>query len=389
MQVKGSLMRGDRPAKRQVAESVRQMIRAQGLRPGDLLPTYQELAKAIGVSYVTVKRGLDVLADEGLVRRVASKGTFVTKELAHTPRHLKHLGVIYPSSRQSFFHHSYLTDIMHGVTLSAPSHMDLHLFSLREDGLINAAQLAEQNVDGVILLDVGNDDYLRTFAQWGTPGVVADYWPQAAQLDHVACDNRAAAQQLVAHIAALGHRRVAFAAMPASVPVLDPHDARRILLTRASSDTRERQEECLCALRKQGLLVDELEPFAPLAAPGACAAALADRLARQRVRPTALLTADAGIASHLAEALQRRGVRVPADISVCAIAGDRDASLRTPQITHCRFDFVELGRMCMELLMARCRQPEGPPQGRRIGFAFAAGESTRQAPHQPRKRAAA
>ena len=122
--------RADHPARLQVGEHVRELIRAGGLRPGDLLPTYHELCKATGVSYVTVKRGLDDLAAEGLVTRVPSKGTFVAKQLALIPHELEHLGVILGSSRNALFRLPYVSQILRGVTDHAPQYADMHFFSM-------------------------------------------------------------------------------------------------------------------------------------------------------------------------------------------------------------------------------------------------------------------
>jgi DNA-binding LacI/PurR family transcriptional regulator len=379
--MKRASFRNIRSARQVVAERVREMISAQKLGPGDLLPTYEELAKTIGVAYVTVKQGLDELAAEGLVSRVASKGTFVAKELSRTPRPLKNLGVICASSRTSLFARSYLTEIMHGAMLGSPSGTRLHLYSLQEDGLINAAQLGAEHIDGVLLVGMENDDYLRRFMKWGTPGVVVDYCPSDAPLAHVACDNAAAARRVVAHLAALGHRHVAFATVSARQPVR-ARGAKTTLLVRESSDVRERQEESLRALREQRVLVQEL-PVPKVLHARLDAASVVDRLVEQPDRPTALLTADFHYAAHLADALQARGLRVPADMSVCAVAGDRDASFHKPVVAHCRFDFLGMGRMAMELLSVRCLQPENTvSQGHRIGFEFVEGETVAKAPQK-------
>src|SRR5256885_1032088 len=44
-------------------------------RPGDLLPTQQELAREFGTSLITVKRALDEIARRGLLRSTRGRGT--------------------------------------------------------------------------------------------------------------------------------------------------------------------------------------------------------------------------------------------------------------------------------------------------------------------------
>ena len=368
---------------RQVAEAVRARIVREQLQRGALLPSYRELADEFGVAYWTIKRGIDELVAEGVVLQQRGRGIFVNKELALAPRPLNRLGVICPSSRTSLFTNSYLTEIMHGAMLGAPLKTHLSIFSLREDGLVDAAQLGESAVNGVLLLNVENDDYLRTFAQWGTPGVVVDYCAQAAPLDYVACDNAAAAQEMVAYLAARGHRRVAYVSGQMQSSVARPEDRHATLLVRKSSDVRERRDASVAALRARGMLagVWNLRENS---------ATLPDDLyhqIRSAHNPTALLTNSHHGAFLLQNKLTRRGLRVPEDVSVCAVAGDQAASHLRPVVTHCRFDFNGMGRLAVELLAARCRQPgEAKPRGHRIGFEFVAGETTAPAPRKKAKR---
>ena len=61
----------------QVAARIRDRIRAGELGPR--LPSYHDLANEMGVAPMTVQRAIRVLVDEGLVRTVPGRGTFVAK----------------------------------------------------------------------------------------------------------------------------------------------------------------------------------------------------------------------------------------------------------------------------------------------------------------------
>jgi DNA-binding GntR family transcriptional regulator len=63
----------------QVVEYVEKLVSERGLVPGDLLPTYAELAAAVGVSLITVRRALDELERAGKVRRHQGLGTFLAR----------------------------------------------------------------------------------------------------------------------------------------------------------------------------------------------------------------------------------------------------------------------------------------------------------------------
>lgn len=62
----------------EVVRQIRSRISEGTYKPGDLLPSEEELAKAIGVSRVTVREGLRVLEIVGIVETRRGKGTVVT-----------------------------------------------------------------------------------------------------------------------------------------------------------------------------------------------------------------------------------------------------------------------------------------------------------------------
>lgn len=65
------------PAYLQVAEALRQKIRAGHLRPGDQLPSYSELMREYDVSITVARSAVAQLRTEGLVTTHQGKGAFV------------------------------------------------------------------------------------------------------------------------------------------------------------------------------------------------------------------------------------------------------------------------------------------------------------------------
>lgn len=63
----------------QVERQLREQIARGALQPGDLLPPEHELCRQFGVSAITVKQGLKVLAADGLIVRERGRGTFVAR----------------------------------------------------------------------------------------------------------------------------------------------------------------------------------------------------------------------------------------------------------------------------------------------------------------------
>ena len=67
------------PAYAQLARILRQRISSGTYRPGERLPSEAALAKNFGLSAMTARQAVGVLAEEGLVNRIQGRGTFVNK----------------------------------------------------------------------------------------------------------------------------------------------------------------------------------------------------------------------------------------------------------------------------------------------------------------------
>ncbi|MFN2124419.1 MAG: GntR family transcriptional regulator [Candidatus Promineifilaceae bacterium] len=63
----------------QVREALREQIESGELKPGERLPSEDELAVQFGVSRMTVRQGVTDLTDEGMLYRRRGVGTFVTR----------------------------------------------------------------------------------------------------------------------------------------------------------------------------------------------------------------------------------------------------------------------------------------------------------------------
>lgn len=74
------LTRGAIPLYYQITQILRSQIYSQEYKPKDLLPTEEEMVRTLGVSRTTVRQALQVLMHEGLIVRIAGKGTFVAAD---------------------------------------------------------------------------------------------------------------------------------------------------------------------------------------------------------------------------------------------------------------------------------------------------------------------
>jgi len=359
-----------------ISAHVRGLIRSGRMGRGDRLPSYHQLCADVGVSYVTAKRAMDDLEAEGLIARINGKGCFVRRALAPTGRALKTVGIVHTASAAHLFSYRYLREIMQGIG-DAPGRPDIQIYSMRGEGFVTAAQLADRHVDGVILLGVESDAFVEEFATWGVPGVLVDQVSEKGELDCVACNNETAARRAVQRLVELGHRHIRYVAG-------DPRrivqvGASRSLLLR-SSDRIERRDVAVQALASiPGLRWDEHSLANDRDQTLVYGTAL--RWQQESERPTAFLTDSEFLAADLARELSALGIAVPGDVSIAAIACAGEAKADGKELTGNRVDFTGMGRKAVEVLRRRCEEPaEAPtPKVYRVGSEWVEGSSTREA----------
>jgi len=205
------------------------------------------------------------------------------------------------------------------------------LHALREhevDGLLIASsQMADETIDG-----------LRDEAY---PFVLLNRATRNEDDLAVVVDNRAAALEAVAHLAALGHRRVGHIAGPQN-----------------TTTGVERLEGYRAAVRAYGLadepeLVVEADAFSMEAGHGALGIMLDGP-----ARPTAVFAANDLIAIGMFKRLRGAGLHVPRDLSIVGFNDIPLAGLLEPALTTVRVPQLEMGAAGAHLLIERL---EGRP----------------------------
>jgi DNA-binding LacI/PurR family transcriptional regulator len=133
----------------------------------------------------------------------------------------------------------------------------------------------------------------------------------------VSVDNRAGMAAIVGHLAALGHRRIAFAG------------------PRRLGDITEREEAYLASLARHGLTAQpEYDVEASNDFAGGVAAL--DRLMDLDLPPTAIVAPTDVLAIGMLHAAQRRGLRVPDHVSISGFDDIPVAAVSVPALTTVR-----------------------------------------------------
>ena len=204
--------------------------------------------------------------------------------------------------------------------------------------------LREHQVDGLLIASSQMaDDTITALREEGYPFVLLNRATQSAEDLAVVVDNHAAAVEAIAHLAALGHRRVGHIAGPQN-----------------TTTGIDRLQGYLAGVRAYGLadepeLVVEADAFSLEAGREALGVMLAGP-----ARPTAVFAANDLIAIGMLQRLRDMGAAVPGDLSIVGFNDIPLAGLLEPALTTVRVPQLEMGAAGTRLLIDRL---EGRPIG--------------------------
>lgn len=204
------------------------------------------------------------------------------------------------------------------------------------------ATLRERRVDGILLVPVGKADhsYLRAERESGTPIVFLDRPARFLDADAVLADNHQGARMAVQHLAARGHRRIAFLGDDGAIHTAMEREAG----FRAERDAQGLDDDA--ALVRQGLRGVGM------------AEAVAGELLAMAEPPTAIFAAQNLLTIGAIRALRARAL----DRSVALVGFDDFdlADLLDPPVTVVAQDAAVIGRLAAERLFARIGGEDGP-----------------------------
>lgn len=294
--------------------------------------TIHDVAQQAGVSISTVSRSFTapsmvrqttlqrvlLAADEVGYRPNRAARSLITGKTAN-------IGVIVPDLGNPFF-----PAVVKGAQARAlRADYSVFLADTDEDPdlEVNLIKALAKQVDGIVLCSSRmSDGQLR---EVGSSTALCFVNRKVAGVPVVLMDSADGMRQAVEHLAALGHRRMAYLAGP-----------------RASWSNRERRRGMRVASRSTGVEVVEFGPFDPRFEAGMQAADLV--LATD---VTAVLAYNDLIALGVLSRLADRGVAVPGEMSVLGFDDIAFAPMCTPPLTTVAMPNESAGRIAVELLL--------------------------------------
>jgi LacI family transcriptional regulator len=196
--------------------------------------------------------------------------------------------------------------------------------------------LTERRVDGLVVAPVARSrrEEIAAVLEQGTPVVVMDRLG-GVRADQVGVENTAPMRELVLHLVAHGHRRIALAAGDTDVPTI-----------------AERRRGYLEALGEAGIDADD----SLVVEGGGLADETRERMLevlRRPAVPTAVVAASTETAVGVLEAARLLGLAVPDDLAFATFDGFPHADLFRPGVTTVAQPALDIGATAMQLLLSR------------------------------------
>ena len=192
---------------KEIADPVRDSIKAGRLRPGERLPTETQIAEQWSVCRMTAHHAMQDLQRTGWVTRRRRQGTIVAEP--RVPRQ----GVVALLSyhMNDFPQVNYINGIRAGLS----DGLDLLLCDTRNDPAREAQYLQrmQHEADGILCFptcDLQNTPALRRLIDRGTALVCVDRIPQSLAADAVVTDNQGSVLNALRSALQQGHRRMAY-----------------------------------------------------------------------------------------------------------------------------------------------------------------------------------
>jgi len=320
-------------------EDICGQIRGGSLKPGAPLLSEFELAEKYGISRGSVRTGLRMLREKGVIRVLPGKGAFVAREAALQPAPRKNrIALVIPGLEDSDL------QIYEGIeSVLDEAGFVLSIFNSRRNIAqenTNLRLLLEREEEGAIIFPnwgVGNAQMIYELKRADYPFVLIDRYFRDLETDYVVTDNKAGGFMATEHLIKLGHRRIG------------------IILGVQCTAIEDRYAGFMEALAGYGAEVDpnlivrmeknaDVEP-----ATGGYDAAL--NLLEKR--PTAIFATNDFIAREALKAACSRNLSAPGDISVIGFDNQRFAENLRPPLTTIAQPFRDIGRKAATILLAR------------------------------------
>lgn len=308
-------------------KKIKEAIRAFDI--DERIPGERVFARELGISYMTIRKAVENLVAEGVLYKVAKRGTYVADPMK-TRKKTKNIGYFLDSSIKDGISSPYYSMIFDALEKEAQDNG----FALMYFSNMSEADLLKsmKKIDGAIFSCFPRIENIVSEIRKEMHVVCIDNSPADKSIPSVVIDNFNAVVESIKYLCSLGHERIGF------ITGLDDSDI-----------GRNRLAGYLSALSSNGISEDKELIFKgdytfKTGIKGA------DHLLSLDNRPTAIMCANDTMAIGAIKEISQRGLSVPDDVSVIGFDDIRVASHMTPSLTTISAPVTDIARYSIDIL---------------------------------------
>jgi LacI family repressor for deo operon, udp, cdd, tsx, nupC, and nupG len=325
-----------------ICEELEKAIRSGELRPGNALPSQNELARMYDVSTMTTRRALGELERSGLITRIQGKGSFVN-HLSQGSEGFSRIGFVHhltnETNNEGLFNPFYVNAIR-GVIKGAEKH-----------GLPVSYQIVSDTYDRIkiwddtawILLDASRD-VVAKLKESNKPMVsIHSYYPDL-DIPFVVSDDVAGGYEVTSHLLSLGHRRIGIF-LPES-------------LMNLPQEFSNRYQGYVSALKQHKVELDArlIAEKVKISVYDGYVAAI--EMLESSDPPTAIFALTDMQALGVLRAAEDLGIRVPDELSIAGYDDQVYSGIAEPALTTVRQDVLAIGERAVDILVSEVEAKE-------------------------------
>lgn len=338
-----------RPLYETARDELRRAIEDGAFRPGDRIPSTQQISKMLSISLVTAHRALQELVDAGLLDRIQGRGTFIRDPSSrrNNDRPVE-VGLIFnPGASLADFYHSQVLEGIRGAATELSVQLQLYRYG----------DVLSPRCSGHLCINTPTDVLDALLAETGRrPVCVVGASHVSDRVTAVDVDNHALGRDAVEHLVQLGHERIAYVGGSEDLSnSIDRHAG--------FNDCCEAHGIGVAAahvVRAKGWQLDADEMRAVTA------------ILESPRRPTAVFAAGYYLALNTYSAATAAGLVVGRDLSVIGVDDPPSGAHLSPPLTTMRQPLVRLGRAALEVLL----DPSHPSGGQLLSAELVVRQST-------------
>ena len=324
-------------------EELKQAIMSGSIKPGEKLPSENELSDRYHISRHTVRKALSILINEGYIEAEHGRGTFCSQRMGHM-KNSRNVAVvttyisdyIFPRLIQGM--DKVLTENGYSIILKNTANSRTKEERVLED-------ILTKDIEGLIIEPSKSQIYCKhtnlyaMLDQYEIPYVfIQGVYSQMIDKPHILMDDCKGGYMVTKHLIDAGHRKI--------LGIFKADDFQG----------KERHKGYIKALQEAGIAYDpDMVVWFHTEDRKTKPAMMMELFLEQKVEMDAVVCYNDQIAIEVIRCLQRNGLRVPEDISVTgydnSVIAEGTVGLTT--ITHPQ---EKLGEMAAELLLEKIRK---------------------------------